>query len=107
MSTHTPGPWALSHVCGGNYTVLPESHKKHASHAIASVHENHGEENAANARLIAAAPELLEALKVMKVALRQLENMTAELLSDADCRELSKAHNQARAAIAKAEGSAE
>lgn len=47
--------------------------------------------------------EMLEALRQMKAAARRLENLAAELLDDKDCRELSKAHNQARSAIVKAE----
>ena len=43
--------------------ILPASHRKHPTHAIASVHENHGSKDLANADLIAASPELLEALK--------------------------------------------
>ena len=70
MSTHTPGPWELfehswsdSSICGG-----VKNSKKICSLSIYddATEENQSElesEMDANARLIAAAPELLEALQ--------------------------------------------
>lgn len=61
MSSHTPGPWKVKHgynvlaesrtvaTCGGYTSNLPE--------------DNSHEVNIANAKLIAAAPELLNALE--------------------------------------------
>jgi hypothetical protein len=83
--THTPGPWTVfnGHVHAGGFEYLPT----HRSGAPETEWE-------ANARLIAAAPELLAALKGM-------------------VREISKYHDTfdanlfvaAERAIAKAEGS--
>lgn len=101
QTKHTPGPWVLSLVCGGNYTLLPESHKKHPSHAIASIHENHGERNAANAALIAAAPELLEAAKF---ALSLLEISEVYFAAERQAGAGKSTEDLIRAAIAKAEG---
>jgi len=65
MSKHTPGPWALSsgasHViaaCGGGICKLDSIHGAY-------------QDQAANARLIAAAPDLLEACKVFEEWLRR------------------------------------
>jgi hypothetical protein len=96
MSTqHTPGPWKIvSGNANGKFLaasirpvispfkgwVLPIA-------SVRNVDESFGQ---ANARLIAAAPDLLEAL----IALHTQTNST----------ELAKAHDKARAAIAKANG---
>lgn len=66
-ATHTPGPWLHGKRYGNHRTEILNST---GGRAIASVwtHERTGDnylptdEGAANARLIAAAPELLEAL---------------------------------------------
>ena len=57
MSKHTPGPWKARLLPMGVYLI--EIRPQETICAIASQRENHH----ANARLIAAAPELLEALK--------------------------------------------
>jgi len=60
MSKHTPGPWNYRY---GGMSVYPEAN---ADVDIARVYQYRpmsAEENEANARLIAAAPELLEALE--------------------------------------------
>lgn len=91
---HTPGPWWLQADGAGWYVeCTPER-----GHSVAYVRAEAGEddpdtpdaEKEANARLIAAAPELLEALRgVLRVA----DRATVEF-------------DAARAAIAKATGSA-
>lgn len=74
MSKHTAGPWSIPHfatdcACNCAYVV---SENQHGMGAIATVHhseEADGEHNEpmdvaiANARLIAAAPDMLEALR--------------------------------------------
>ena len=89
MSKHTPGPWTFVHEGGidGGYfidakedvVVLPR-----------------GRLNEADARLIAAAPDLLAALKRMEIADRK--QAAGEIY------DYSNAVLEARAAIAKAEG---
>ena len=106
-ANHTPGPW----------TVLPEEADKDylrirgtrlgARYKVANVHmprlwesnyvlrDRENAESQANARLIAAAPELLEALQKMLPELRGLSivsDTAAEMLREAE------------AAIAKATG---
>jgi hypothetical protein len=90
MSKHTPGPWAsesFEQVAGngvfyGGLIVGDDGETVVAQCVMAH-----------NARLIAAAPDLLEALKA--------------ILSDGlHCDVVPHLHEKARAAIAKAEGSA-
>jgi len=95
MSKHTPGPWKVEHR-GYKYIVS----KSRDGYITRDVCRMDGSTMAAfaqeaNARLIAAAPELLEALKD---ALQLLE------VYGGDFEEATR--NQARAAIAKAEGAA-
>jgi hypothetical protein len=60
MSVHTPGPWEIDRparvVWGGPVPRMVICH---------SPHENNGAHVAANIRLIAAAPDLLDALQAM------------------------------------------
>lgn len=60
---HTPGPWETIKRCTGFYDIgIPEKHREVGKpHWIATVWER-DEKHATNARLIAAAPELVEAL---------------------------------------------
>lgn len=62
MSKHTPAPWTVNPKAKTNI--------RHGSLTIANCSSTHdgsrGEEEIANAKLIAAAPELLEALEAMK-----------------------------------------
>ena len=87
MSRHTPGPWEFEIITSSYVTAFDGTH-------IADVH--HGRtatakaEGSANARLIAAAPDLLEALK--------------EVFSDHDAVNRLSWVNRAAAAIAKATG---
>jgi hypothetical protein len=92
MSKHTPGPWQVhgSHI----YTADPER-------ALLAQVFNSGSKASdyplqANARLIAAAPELLEALKD---ALFHVANQ-----GDIGVDQWLACERKARAAIAKAEG---
>ncbi len=57
MSAHTPGPWRIGTI---NYADIYEPGGDVVALAIKDL-----DGTAANARLIAAAPELLEALKVV------------------------------------------
>ena len=59
--THTPGPWEIEQQekCLPPY-IVPAQVDNNNFYCIAKLH---GPDNAANARLIAAAPDLLAALK--------------------------------------------
>lgn len=81
---HTPGPWNCDQTVGFATFVGAEENPN-----IAAVHFKDTDEGKANARLIAAAPELYEAL--------------CDMISDRDC--LSEATvDFAQRAIAKARG---
>lgn len=59
-TTHTPGPWALDSNGIGHEVVLGRG----GQHCVAAVHgTDDPAENLANGRLIASAPELLEAAR--------------------------------------------
>lgn len=94
---HTPGPWSSDHEYEETWDTQTNIYVGVKNILIAQVCETDGnisnEEFEANARLIAAAPDLLEALK-------RIEFMCAAPpdFSDATMQEI------ARAAIAKATG---
>jgi len=67
--THTPGPWAVDPVLRGGPWYRIESEHGPAIGWVAQVQHP----NSANAALIAAAPELLAALKECAKQLRQLD----------------------------------
>jgi len=61
MSKHTPGPWEVRQAETGHTAVYPHGGRERIAdiYCPLDINGNH----AANARLIAAAPELLEACK--------------------------------------------
>lgn len=98
MASHTPGPWRVEiragdewYFGGGNdqeFVIRGLKDPEAGGDDPIAVYSADTEEDRANARLISAAPELLEALKeVIKVS----DRATVEF-------------DAARAAIAKAEG---
>lgn len=100
-SKHTPGPWEVS--IGNDYAVTAEAYPKAYPHHyksddlgeyLAYVGNRAEDFGKANARLIAAAPDMLEALEVM---------LQEPWLTDSD-KPKHWAQEQARAAIAKAKG---
>ena len=101
---HTPGPWRIS---GESATTVQADYRAINSEggvliARALGYPNSGyfpsdDEAAANARLIAAAPELLEALEALR------DNVGTCICYDESAREFN-AWEMAKAAIAKAKG---
>jgi hypothetical protein len=74
-SKHTPGPWAVVHATatGESIRIRDLEHRKGYLGAFeATVIGDHGPLNWKNARLIAAAPEMLEALEKLREALWHL-----------------------------------
>jgi hypothetical protein len=102
MTKHTPGPWQVKTAINGDRGILSPGVGLLAEcfTAIRSFDEK-TDEVIANARLIAAAPELLQALEnlVAKYDAMQDGNISAQL-TNGD-------FFAARAAIAKAKGQAE
>ena len=99
MIKHTPGEWTVSlpdeTVVTTKRTDIVQSQAEHD-------YEEHFEEYAANANLIAAAPELLAALKFTQCAINPL---TFALLSMHEWKQqLAVAAERIHKAIAKAEG---
>jgi len=93
MTKHTPGPW---HVSNG-VQIRSERHQ------IAKVWMMRDGEGNANARLIAAAPDLLEALKGFSSYVRDEQNSTDGAVTYSTTT-INHWAFLARAAIAKATG---
>ena len=99
-TAHTPGPWEVAYLDHNGQRVVRAEHIEVCTcwhHSVGSIEK----EMEVNARLIAAAPELLEALK--KIIARH-----SELVCSGDCGfwdvEDEEEMKLARAAISKAEG---
>ena len=106
QSKHTPGPFGIIHV-NGSYVIDANYGKTDIATIVNRVSQS---ETEANARLIAAAPDLLSALQELlhvadaySDAMREHGHGCHELGSDADS---VSASGMARAAIAKAIGPA-
>ena len=105
MSKHTPGPWTIKY---GTNVGAPRSGCDWALVAAAGGFSTntddgeHIEESAANARLIAAAPKLLEALGDMTSGWCYIRKVHGDLTGVG----WDRAEDAARAAIAKARGEA-
>ena len=103
MSKHTPGPWSIvkkakNMSITGNVHVVADKERFPSAFVPAWDDPQKGEEDGteeafANARLLSAAPDLLEALKALYAA-----------TPDNEGGELGRACMIARAAISKAEG---
>lgn len=102
MSNHTPGPWMIQSRDNDLLFDVVDSRTESKliagpfRHELPTVKGN--SETIANARLIAAAPELLEALETI-VCWQDVDSIGARLTS-------AQMLTQARAAIAKAKGEA-
>lgn len=91
MSNHTPGPWRFTRDhTPGQYGINERIRDRHNS-VICNLHIN----AEANARLIAAAPDLLAALQGLAWAVSGIEYVETEYAEQVA---------QARAAIAEAQG---
>jgi len=93
-STHTPGPWLAS------ASSVKDTKQNTICHIAPLVgHDVCGDREISNARIIAAAPELLEALKLLKAELYEHHLLDARKRFN-----LCAADAQAASAIAKAQG---
>jgi hypothetical protein len=113
MSKHTPGPWVLDEdaflMGPGFYGVPRDGHDSYHSVRIPGVADMTGFCGNANARLIAAAPELLDALTKACNALYHLAfNIAREdgegMTREGAAKYASAEWDTARAAISKAKG---
>ncbi len=99
MSEHTPGPWkTAARIRGGCWTDIIASRRHVAEVSSISNLTNHAEyvEQEANARLIAASPDLLKACKDLLTAI-SIDKRTRE-------GDYGHDRERVRVAIAKAEG---
>lgn len=102
MSKHTPGPW----IVGGKYTVrTPFTSSDWICRTRDERHGHDDNEDEANARLISAAPELLEALKeLLDKRCTSMDIVGYDPQTGHPLNAEGMAALNARAAIAKAEG---
>jgi hypothetical protein len=93
--THTSGPWTVIEKCEGTQVIVsgPEDWV-----GVALVYGDTDEEAEANARLIAAAPELLDAIELAYDLLNTMTTSEYSRGGDANVRHVL------RTAIAKAKG---
>ena len=97
MNKHTPGPWRISAAIKPNEFDIRDKNSSGGHAPIAKVKGDKRHtiaQSAANARLIAAAPDLLQACWAMVTSFHAVEYMAPHM---------QEAANMARAAIAKAE----
>jgi len=95
MMAHTQGPWEFELMLDKRYAVYGQN----ARHRIATISNYVEHDDFDNARLIAAAPELLEALEAF---VREHDCEASAFEDDSLCE--CKLCIPARAAIAKARG---
>jgi hypothetical protein len=83
MTKHTPGPWEVSGFPKSEgFSILTGKGRCVAERYPAAVSEKEGEEMEANARLIAAAPELLKACKAAFVIIRDMDGEVENTVKD-------------------------
>ena len=106
MSAHTPGPWKASRRYADTIVIEGDGGYRHivgvgADEITESGGEEMSAEQEANARLIAAAPELLAALERLTDVTQWLD---VSFASEDEEAEAEEALGVAQAAIAKARG---
>lgn len=106
---HTPGPWKSGKGLTSIYRERQKDFDTKEFHLVAIVTRNEdympNEQSDANARLIASAPDLLAGLRQTAFALESVLMLAGGSLRPMAVEELGKYLAQAKAAIAKAEGS--
>lgn len=102
MSKHTPGPWIWADGYCGLFGAGPNNEVLSYA-AYEGMWLSHGAKRDANARLIAAAPDLLKAAKLV-LAWREAEEDHSEADAYERMNMRSESEKAIRAAIDKAEG---
>lgn len=97
--SHTPGPWRTA-IRRGYISVFSGTENNAEMVADCTNLNLEVKERVANARLMAAAPELLDALRMLV----SLVDHGSVIIDHSDRRETLRDHEKARAAIAKATG---
>lgn len=96
---HTAGPWQTVILDGDTYIQMGDGSRPNSGQALLARVQRQGEEQKANALLIASAPELLEACKWYQMACEDVDAGQSKGY-------FQKAMELGRVAIAKAEGRA-
>jgi hypothetical protein len=96
---HTPGPWAVKHHEDTDTYSIYVAGRQWNSWTVAAL--GYSKEDEANARLIAAAPDLLEALQTMLIAFAP---PNYEEMDESELETCFPEWTKARAAAAKATG---
>jgi hypothetical protein len=109
-ATHTPGPWHYSEVIRGRdqyYRQIRADFKiaeVHACHSGVAGTKKGRAEDEANARLIAAAPELLEQCKLFEKVLKAIGDMGYKDEIDLDSHSWLMRTMELREVLAKVDG---
>lgn len=109
---HTPGPWSVGQQIGAGSLRIIAPKDTHGQFTVAETWDiptpDGMEAEEANARLIAAAPELLEALERLTEKVARANDLQhsrkSRTIPTEDWSELYQLAAEARAAIAKAKG---
>lgn len=106
--SHTPGPWKVEQPAEGrpSYSAVSSWHWRELALVVTRMHGADADhpEGLANARLIAAAPDLLSALRNAVWILEHSPALLSEVLPDGAT--IEERVSEHRAVIAKAEGRA-
>lgn len=103
MSGHTPGPWTVAPTKHRNGEATAEIHHGNDGEVVCIMEAHDDDRSRADARLIAAAPDLLEA---NEIALSAMEQMWKDYMSDRhpNLEQINDAMKGLRAALAPAKG---
>ena len=101
MSKHTPGPWEIPHDDSPYWSQMNAVPIVFTGSALADVRYNgRYDEWIANARLIAAAPQMYDALKALLRVVADFVNGDREI----EANRVQQAWDEAQAALAAADG---
>ena len=103
MSAHTPGPWTVSTGEGKKVLVMADRYIVARCCWHCPPHDGAEDSIAANAHLIAAAPELASRLRKL-VALVQCDWLTPNSDSEEELEEIERTLDQARALLDRIDG---
>ena len=98
----TPGPWTFTRPHPGQYAIIPAKHEKRGDMWTLAYIRDFQANDEANARLIAAAPEMAEALAALLS--HDGETVTDGIGVEHDSEALEQAKHRARALLARING---